>query len=310
MQAANTLPADIERLSGRISHRINDMIRDHPSMRGILPEPGTIDLLGDANRAMVIDSLSIGLADLSIRVAQGFFILILVLFLLAESDMLTTKVIRFFAATPGDANAAARILGRLTRQIRNYLVARTIINLGLGIVLALSVWGLNVKFPFALGLFAGLMNFIPYVGQMIGGGLPTLITMGSRLDRRRPDRGGGLSRGGRHRGVHRDAVRHGPIARHERHNGAHRLPLLGLPLGTRRSHPRHADRRHHEIGLPDGPRTEPMGRAHEPRLEDSGGGGLGPEPFSGSAPRLTGPPGASAVASEAILPSGSAAGRH
>lgn len=178
VQAANTLPADIERLSGRVSHRINDMVRDHPSLRGILPEPGTIDLLGDANRALVIDSLSIGLADLTIRVAQGLFILILVLFLLAESDMLTTKVIRFFAPTPGDANTAARILGRLTRQIRNYLVARTLINLGLGVVLALALWGLNVKFPFALGLFAGLMNFIPYVGQVIGGGLPTLITIG------------------------------------------------------------------------------------------------------------------------------------
>ena len=178
VQAANTLPADIERLSGRVSHRITDMIRDHPFLRGILPEPGTIDLLGDANRAMVIDSLSIGLSGLSIRVAQGFFILILVLFLLAESDMLTTKVIRFFAPMPGDANSAARILRRLTRQIRSYLVARTVINLGLGIVLALGLWGLNVKFPFALGLFAGLMNFIPYVGQMIGGGLPTLIALG------------------------------------------------------------------------------------------------------------------------------------
>src|SRR4051795_12132325 len=68
VQAANTLPADIERLSGQLSHRINDMIRDHPSLRGILPEPGTIDLLGDANRALVIDSLSYGLADLTIRV--------------------------------------------------------------------------------------------------------------------------------------------------------------------------------------------------------------------------------------------------
>src|SRR5262249_50879979 len=54
VQAANTLPADIERISGQISHRINDMVRDHPSLRGILPEPGTIDLLGDANRALVI----------------------------------------------------------------------------------------------------------------------------------------------------------------------------------------------------------------------------------------------------------------
>jgi AI-2 transport protein TqsA len=178
VQAANTLPADIERLSGQLSHRINDMVRDHPSMRGILPEPGTIDLLGDANRALVIDSLSYGLADLSIRVAQGFFILILVLFLLAESEMLTPKVIRFFASSAGDAHSAERILGRLTRQIRAYLVARMLINLGLGVVLAIALWVLNVKYAFALGLLAALMNFIPYVGQVIAGGLPTLIALG------------------------------------------------------------------------------------------------------------------------------------
>ncbi|MHC5540490.1 AI-2E family transporter [Singulisphaera rosea] len=178
VQAANSLPTDIEHISGQLSRRLNDMIRDHPSMRGILPEPGTIDLLGDANRALVIDNLSYGLADLTIRVGQGMFILILVLFLLAESEMLTPKVIRFFAATPGDAVAAGKILSRLTGQIRSYLVARTLINLGLGIVLSLALWVLNVKYAFALGLFAGLANFIPYVGQLIGGSLPSLISLG------------------------------------------------------------------------------------------------------------------------------------
>jgi len=101
-----------------------------------------------------------------------------VLFLLAESEMLTPKVIRFFAPTPGDAVAAARTLSSLTRQVRAYLVARTLINLGLGLVIALALWLLHVQFAFALGMFAGLTNFIPYVGQVLGGGLPTLITLG------------------------------------------------------------------------------------------------------------------------------------
>ena len=100
MQAANTLPADIERLAGQVSGRITDLIRDQPYLRAILPEPGTIDLLGDANRALLIDKLSYGLADLTIWVVQGFIVLVLVLFLLAESEMLTPKVIRFFAPTP------------------------------------------------------------------------------------------------------------------------------------------------------------------------------------------------------------------
>ncbi len=77
-----------------------------PTSASILPEPGTIDQLGDANRDLLIDNLSYGLADLTIWVAQGLIVLILVLFLLAESEMLTPKVIRFFAPTPGDAAAA------------------------------------------------------------------------------------------------------------------------------------------------------------------------------------------------------------
>ncbi len=178
VQAAETLPTDVDRLSGRISGRINDMLRDQPYLRPLLPEPGTIDLMGDANRNLLINKLSVGLADLSLGMAQGLIVLILVLFLLAESEMLMPKVIRFFAPTPGDAQSAARAIASLTHQIRAYLVARTLINLGLGVVLGLALAVLKVKFPFALGLFAGLMNFIPYVGQVLGGALPTLIALG------------------------------------------------------------------------------------------------------------------------------------
>ena len=71
VQAANTLPTDIEHLSGQLSGRINDMIRDHPSMRGILPSPGTINLLVTRlDPVLLIDSLSYGLTDLTVRVVQ------------------------------------------------------------------------------------------------------------------------------------------------------------------------------------------------------------------------------------------------
>src|SRR4051794_991605 len=140
VQAANTLPSDIERLSGQVSGRITDMIRDQPYLRLVLPEPGTIDLLGDANRALLIDHLSYGLADLSFRMVQGLVILILVLFLVAESEMLTPKVVRFFAPVPGEAAAAERTLTSLTRQVRAYLVGRILINAGLGMVVGVALW--------------------------------------------------------------------------------------------------------------------------------------------------------------------------
>jgi predicted PurR-regulated permease PerM len=177
-RAAHTLPTDIERLSGQVSARISDLVRDQPYLRGVLPEPGTIDRLGDTNSALLIEKLSYGLSDFTFWVAEGFIVLVLVIFLLVESPMLTGKVIRFFARTTGEVETAEAMLTQVTRKIRAFLVARTVINLGLGLVVALGLWCLNVHFALALGLFAGLTNFIPYIGQLIGGALPTAIALG------------------------------------------------------------------------------------------------------------------------------------
>lgn len=178
VQALNTLPADIDRLAGRLSGKITDTVRDQPYLRAVLPEPRTIDQLGDTNRDLLIDKLSNGLMDLTTWVIQGLVVLVLLLFLLAESEMLTAKLIRFFTPVPGEAASAGRALAEVTRQIRAYLVARTVINLGVGLVLALALSALRVKFAFALGLFAAVTNFVPYVGQVVGGALPTLIALG------------------------------------------------------------------------------------------------------------------------------------
>jgi AI-2 transport protein TqsA len=177
VQATTSLPQDIASLSGQTSRHISDLLRDKPSLRFILPEPGTIDKLGDRNSMLLYESLTYGLANLSGWVAQGFIVLILVLFLLAESEMLTPKVIRFFTRNPGDAAASEQTLKELTRQIRSFLVARSLINLGLGLVFAFFLWRFKVRFPFALGMFAGITNFVPYVGQLLGGGLPCLVTL-------------------------------------------------------------------------------------------------------------------------------------
>lgn len=178
VRATYTLPTDIERLAGQVSRRITELVRDQPYLRTVLPEPGTIDRLGDTNRALLIDKLSYGLTDFTTWVVQGFIVLVLTIFLLIESEMLTTKVVRFFARTPGEARAAGAMLGQITRKIRAYLVARSLLNAGLGIVLALGLWAMDVHFAFILGLVAALTNFVPYIGQLIGGALPVLIVLG------------------------------------------------------------------------------------------------------------------------------------
>jgi predicted PurR-regulated permease PerM len=177
VQAANTLPSDVERLAGRLSARVSDLIRDKPYLANILPDPKTIDQLG-FNNAVLIADLRRYLFDLTNWVVQGMIILILVLFLLAESEMLAPKVIRFFAPTSGDAQAAAQTLRKLTGQIRAFLLWRTLINCGLGGVIALVLHLMGVKFALPLGVFAAVSNFIPYLGQVLGGTLATLVALG------------------------------------------------------------------------------------------------------------------------------------
>ena len=177
VQAANTLPSDVDAVASRLSTHVTDLIRAKPYLQGLLPDPRTISEFGFSN-AQLLSNLRIYLRDLTNWMAQGFIILILVLFLLAESEMLSPKVVRFFAPAPGEAKAAQHTISVLTRQIRSYLVARTLINLGMGLVVAIALELLGVRFALPLGLFAALTNYIPYVGQVVGGALPVLITLG------------------------------------------------------------------------------------------------------------------------------------
>ena len=177
VQATVSLPTDIANFASQASWQMGKALRDRPFLRFVLPDPDTIKKLGDRNSELLYQSLSYGLADLTGWVVQGFIVLILVLFLLAESEMLTPKLIRFFARTPGDAAESERTLKDLTHQIRSFLIARMVINLAMGAIFAIFLWRFKVRFSFALGLFAAVTNFVPYVGQVLGGGLPALVTL-------------------------------------------------------------------------------------------------------------------------------------
>ncbi len=177
MAATVTLPADAERLARLLSRRVDDLTRDMPHLKGFLPQPGTIDLLGDSNRAFLIATLSDRLGDLYAVVAQGLIVLVLALFFLIESEMLAPKLVRFFAPAPGDAHSAERALHDLVHQVRAYLIARTLINIGLGAVFAAALGFLGVRYAVAQGGMIALTNYVPYVGQVFGGLVAMFATL-------------------------------------------------------------------------------------------------------------------------------------
>lgn len=175
-QAATSLPAQFDWMTQKISERVAELYNAKPYLRGVLPDPDALTRFGQTN-ATLLSNLQNRLGDLTAWVAQGLVILTIVLFLLAESEMLTPKLVRFFTPIRRDAILAERMIHNLVHQIRTFLVARTLINMGLGVFMALVYWWQGLQFAVALGLFIALCNFIPYIGPVLGGIPPVLVLL-------------------------------------------------------------------------------------------------------------------------------------
>jgi predicted PurR-regulated permease PerM len=93
--------------------------------------------------------------------------LILAMFLLASGDMYQQKLVRSFPKFR-DKKRALRISRDVERQISRYLGAITVINAGLGVAVAGSLWLLDMPYPYIWGVTAFALNFMPYLGAMIG----------------------------------------------------------------------------------------------------------------------------------------------
>jgi predicted PurR-regulated permease PerM len=104
--------------------------------------------------------------------ASGFIfgvatMLILLYFLLASGDLFLRKVINALT-TLKDKKQAVEIARHLERDISTYLYTIVIINFCLGVLIGGAMYVLKMPNPFLWGVMAGLVNFIPYLGQAAG----------------------------------------------------------------------------------------------------------------------------------------------
>ena len=101
---------------------------------------------------------------------EVFFALLLIYFFLSSWTEMREKAIRDRETLTGSLRMA-RLLRDMVSGTASYLITVAMINLGLGAVLALIVWGLGMPTPLMWGGLAALFNFIPYVGPIIVVGL-------------------------------------------------------------------------------------------------------------------------------------------
>lgn len=143
-------------------------------MEAVADATREVEELTDANntedpRVVVSDGGFLGKAATSAAavVAQLGLALVLLLFLLGSGDMFYEKLVRALP-TLSDKKRGVRIARSVEREVSRYLFTITLINIGLGIAIGLSMFVIGMPNPLLWGVVAAILNFIPYIGAFIG----------------------------------------------------------------------------------------------------------------------------------------------
>lgn len=100
-------------------------------------------------------------------IATIVFTLVFAAFLMASGDLFYAKMVRVLP-TLKDKKLALGIVSDVEREVSSYLLTVTVINIFLGTVVALSFHLLGMPTPYLWGVVAFALNFIPYVGAIVG----------------------------------------------------------------------------------------------------------------------------------------------
>jgi predicted PurR-regulated permease PerM len=94
-------------------------------------------------------------------------VVVLLYFLLASGDLFLRKLVRVLPLLE-NKKRAVEIARRLRQDISVYLWTITLINIGLGIAEGTAMHLLGLPNPMLWGVMATVLNFVPYLGAMVG----------------------------------------------------------------------------------------------------------------------------------------------
>lgn len=115
------------------------------------------------------------LASLTSFGGSIFLVVVYAAFLFGERGVFRDKLL---AAFPGDRGLrAAEVFADVNTRIGDYLAVKTLINVILGTISFVILWAMGVDFALFWAMMIGLMNYIPYVGSLIGVAFPVILSL-------------------------------------------------------------------------------------------------------------------------------------
>lgn len=96
---------------------------------------------------------------------QMFFAVLVIFFFLAGWTRMRKRTITARSSF-GGAMTTARVIQQVVDATSTYLGTITVVNIGLGLVLAFVLWWLEMPTPLMWGGIAAVLNYIPYLGPI------------------------------------------------------------------------------------------------------------------------------------------------
>lgn len=102
--------------------------------------------------------------------------LVFVVFLLSSSDLFLHKIVRA-VPTLHDKKRSLRIVHDVENEVSRYLLTISVINILFGCAVGIAMALLGMPNPLVWGVAAALLNYIPYLGAIIGIGLSAAVSL-------------------------------------------------------------------------------------------------------------------------------------
>jgi predicted PurR-regulated permease PerM len=138
------------------------------------PEPGIARVLPVKPPFNLRTYLAGASGAIAVTSAHLLAVALLTLLLLLTGESLKRKLIAI-AGPRAQQKLTHDVIKAIDRQIERYLVARVLISAIVGAATAVCLWAIGVGQPLALGLIAGVLNVMPFVGPAAGVALIAVV---------------------------------------------------------------------------------------------------------------------------------------
>lgn len=123
----------------------------------------------------VAESVTSGLGTFFHFLTNTFIVILYMMFILATTGQLTQKVRSAFE--PNYAKAIAEMIENIDKQVRQYLLVKTLVSLLMGFTTSVLLWLIGLDFPIMWGFIAFVLNYIPNVGGTVATFAPFLLAI-------------------------------------------------------------------------------------------------------------------------------------